>query len=77
MNRDKLKALRDKYTEAPFTEVERPEYQASMLEPSIMSSGMRTLVDAPYQESLEGLDIALVGVPWDLGVTHRPGARIC
>ena len=75
MNRDKLKALRDKYTEAPFTEVERPEYQASMLEPSIMSSGMRTLVDAPYQESLEGLDIALVGVPWDLGVTHRPGAR--
>src|SRR6185503_10788997 len=26
-------------------------------------------------ESLDGLDIGLVGVPLDLGVTHRAGAR--
>ena len=30
---------------------------------------------APLAESLDGLDIGLVGVPFDLGVTHRAGAR--
>lgn len=37
-----------------------------------------TLLDAPRRddpEHLEGLDIALLGVPFDLGVTNRPGAR--
>jgi agmatinase len=38
-------------------------------------AGMPTLLDAPHRESLEGLDIALIGVPFDLGVTNRPGAR--
>ena len=30
---------------------------------------------APLAETLEGLDIALIGVPMDLGVTNRAGAR--
>jgi guanidinopropionase len=30
---------------------------------------------APYAETLEGLDIAMIGVPMDLGVTNRAGAR--
>ncbi len=40
-----------------------------------------TLLDAPYiaggltPETLAGLDVALIGVPMDLGVTNRPGAR--
>lgn len=38
-------------------------------------SGIPTLLDAPATDSLEALDIALVGVPMDLGVTNRPGAR--
>jgi guanidinopropionase len=29
----------------------------------------------PYREDLAGVDIALVGVPFDGGVTFRPGAR--
>ena len=29
----------------------------------------------PYREDLEGLDIALVGIPFDGGVTNRTGAR--
>ena len=37
--------------------------------------GVPTFLDAPYQETLADLDIALVGVPMDLGVTNRPGAR--
>jgi agmatinase len=32
-------------------------------------------LDAMQNEDLGGLDVALVGVPLDLGVTNRPGAR--
>ncbi len=38
-------------------------------------AGMPTLLDAPHAEKFDGLDVALVGVPMDLGVTNRPGAR--
>ncbi len=34
-----------------------------------------TFMRAPYAESLDGLDIAMIGVPCDLGVTNRAGAR--
>ena len=48
-------------------------------------AGVSTLLDAPYRAEdaarlaeggrIEGLDVALVGVPMDLGVTNRAGAR--
>jgi len=38
-------------------------------------SGIPTFMGAPAAESLNQLDIALVGVPFDGGVTMRPGAR--
>lgn len=44
-----------------------------MLEPRY--SEIATFMRAPLAESLDDLDIALVGVPTDLGVTNRPGAR--
>ncbi len=34
-----------------------------------------TFMRAPFAETLEGLDIGLVGVPFDAAVTNRPGAR--
>jgi guanidinopropionase len=34
-----------------------------------------TFMRAPLAQSLDGLDIGLIGVPTDLGVTNRPGAR--
>ncbi|MFZ9053830.1 MAG: agmatinase [Woeseiaceae bacterium] len=34
-----------------------------------------TFMRAPLAQSLDDLDIALIGVPTDLGVTNRPGAR--
>lgn len=41
--------------------------------------GLPSLLRAPYRPDLaptfEGLDVALLGVPMDLGVTNRPGAR--
>ena len=33
-------------------------------------------LDAPQLADFGGLDVALVGVPMDLGVTNRPGARL-
>ena len=44
-----------------------------MLEPRY--AGIATFMRAPLAESLDDLDIALVGVPTDLGVTNRAGAR--
>jgi len=48
-------------------------------------AGVSTLLDAPYRAEaaqalaeggrIQGLDVALVGVPMDLGVTNRAGAR--
>jgi agmatinase len=44
-------------------------------------SGIPTLLDATYrpidiaQPDLSDLDVALIGVPMDLGVTNRPGSR--
>ena len=38
-------------------------------------TGIPTFMRAPFRESLEGIDIALVGVPFDGGVTNRTGAR--
>src|SRR6202451_2595450 len=34
-----------------------------------------TFMRAPIANTLEGVDIGLIGVPTDLGVTNRPGAR--
>lgn len=34
-----------------------------------------TFMLLPATESLEGLDVALVGIPYDGGVSYRPGAR--
>jgi agmatinase len=38
-------------------------------------TGISTFLDLPAADSAAGLDIALVGVPMDLGVSNRPGAR--
>jgi guanidinopropionase len=37
--------------------------------------GIPTFMRQKFADSAEGLDIALVGVPYDGGVTNRPGAR--
>jgi len=38
-------------------------------------SGLRTFARFPHTTELEGVDIAVVGLPFDTGVTYRPGAR--
>ena len=48
------------------------EYVAN-LEPRY--SGIPTFMRTPHAKSLKGIDIGLIGVPYDGGVTNRAGAR--
>jgi guanidinopropionase len=38
-------------------------------------TGLATFMRAPYREDLAGVDIGLIGVPFDGGVTNRTGTR--
>jgi len=38
-------------------------------------AGIPTFMRVPFERDLAALDIALAGVPFDGGVTARPGAR--
>lgn len=75
MDSEKLAKLREKYREGAATDVDDPELRKGILDIESFGAGLATLLDAPFQESPEGLDIALIGVPFDAGVTHRTGAR--
>jgi agmatinase len=84
----KLAALRAKYEGAKETEIAPERFQkplsqvfGSAYRRPMPYAGVSTLLDAPYRPDASdlpdfaGLDVALVGVPMDLGVTNRPGAR--
>src|SRR5262245_49423160 len=79
----KLAALRAKYGGARAQDVHDPEFRKvadhlfkgdTRKQPY---SDVATLCAAPHRPdgSLAGLDVALIGIPMDLGVTNRPGAR--
>lgn len=81
MERSKLDALREKYASGGIA-VSAPKFQKVadyQFSPdgtrTLPYAGVPTLLDAPFADSLDGLDIALIGVPMDLGVTNRSGAR--
>ena len=38
-------------------------------------AGILSFMRLPYSRDLEGTDIVVLGVPYDLGTTNRPGAR--
>ena len=50
-----------------------PEFADPMVRPRY--TGISTFMRTPYNEDLSGLDIGLIGVPFDAGTTNRPGAR--
>jgi guanidinopropionase len=50
-----------------------PEFADPMERPRY--TGLPTFMRAPYAEDPSGLDIGLAGIPFDGGVTNRPGAR--
>ena len=82
MDLEKLERLREKYRDAKGDDVFDPEFRkvAELLfessgNRSLPFGGIPTLLDAPHSEDLDQVDIGLVGVPMDLGVTNRNGAR--
>ena len=88
MNSTKLDGLRAKYANAKGGDVFDPAFAA--VAASVFTSpdkrkwpfaGVPTLLGAPYQpeaaaNGFAGLDVALIGIPMDLGVTNRAGARL-
>ena len=83
MDNEKLDTLRKRYSEASMFDIHDPQLRAVALTTQTGDgrrrapfSGISTFLDAPPQQSLEGLDVALIGVPMDLGVSNRAGARL-
>ncbi len=85
---EKLTRLRQTFSNAAGGDLQNPDYQR--IADKIFSeggrrpapySGMPTLLDAPHrsvgadQLGIADLDVALFGVPMDLGVTNRNGSR--
>lgn len=88
MNEDNLLRLREKYSGRGGGEIFDPAFQK--VAAHIFSkdgtrrtpySGVPTFLSLPYVEAgagaaaLDVLDVALLGIPMDIGVTNRPGAR--
>jgi len=87
MNRDKLEALRARYANAKGGDIFDPDFRR-VADTQFRDGENRawpfmnpgTLLDAPYRPDAAragyaDLDVALVGVPMDLGVTNRNGSR--
>jgi agmatinase len=88
MDRKKLEDLRAKYPGDKPDASHHPEFRKAIEAifagtdrrpkpyegvASLLGAPLR--LDAAQREDFAGLDVALVGVPLDLGVTNRPGAR--
>lgn len=82
MNDVKLEELRARYTDRNAFDQDDPvlvaaarAVQSNDGRRSLPYSGIPTLLGLPSAPDATGLDIALVGVPMDLGVSNRSGAR--
>ena len=89
VERDKLAALRAKYLDAGGGDIFDPAFRR-VAQSQFTGSDRRvwpftepaTFLDAPYMPQAAempdfgGIDVALIGVPMDLGVTNRAGARL-
>ncbi len=88
MDKKELRRLREKYASASGAEVQNTEFRKVV---DLLFKGDRRTkpyadiatfldlplrTDAPDLEDFGGLDLAVVGVPMDLGVTNRAGARL-
>src|SRR6516165_1128930 len=85
----RLEALRAKYIGFRETEVAPAEFKKALslvfgpeYRRVMPYAGLSALLDLPYRSDAAdeadfgGLEVALVGVPMDLGVTNRAGARL-
>jgi agmatinase len=53
----------------------RPRYEPADALAAPRYTGVRTFGRCPLVEDPEGVDVAVLGIPFDTGTTNRPGAR--
>ena len=70
MDITKLARLREKYSDEKIKSLQ------DSIDNRVPYAGVSTFLDMPYQPELKDIDIALIGVPFDLGVYNRAGARL-
>jgi len=82
MDEEKLRRLRARYTDRGAFDGDDPvllraarEVQSHDGKRGLPYSGVPTFLGLPHAASAAGLDVAVVGVPMDLGVSNRSGAR--
>jgi len=82
MDIDNLERLRRKYANSTADETKDPVKRKLMKalfddvgKRKLPYAGVPTFLGLPFKDGLADLDIAVIGVPMDLGVTNRPGAR--
>jgi len=84
MDQEKLRRLRARYTDRGVFDgddavLARAAREVQSQSPegkrALPYSGVPTFLGLPHAASAAGLDVALVGVPMDLGVSNRTGAR--
>jgi guanidinopropionase len=84
MDQDKLRRLRARYADRGAFDGDDPvlsraardlQSQSPEGKRALPYSGVPTFLGLPYAASAAELDVALVGVPMDLGVSNRSGAR--
>ena len=89
ISEQKLDALRKRFPNGKLDEIEDPDRRKAVnlvFKPDgrrkMPYEGVKTFFDAPYRpdapdlEDFGGLQVAILGVPMDLGVTNRSGARL-
>lgn len=83
MNPEKLQQLRARYADKGAFDAHDPALvraAQAVRSPdgkrSLPYSGIATFLGLPHSDDVAGLDIAVVGVPMDLGVSNRTGARL-
>ncbi len=80
----KLEALRARYPRGGEDIIQDPDFRRACAVAFTAGqrrkpyAGVSTFLDLPYRadQSLADLDVAVIGVPMDLGVTNRAGARL-
>ena len=82
MDPTKLQALRARYDERGAFEATDPVLRTAIEQVrhpdgrrALPYAGVPTFLGLPVASGIDGLDVAVVGVPMDLGVSNRPGAR--
>jgi agmatinase len=78
----KLQALRERYADGGAFDASDPTLRTAIQQVrrpdgrrTLPYSGVPTFLGLPAAPGIQDLDVAVIGVPMDLGVSNRPGAR--